>query len=119
MPYALQGVKGFVDNDALVLGSSAELVRRSTPKDNELSDKQHEDLKYEINVLSDCLVGVTCLENFNILLTVHLSIFIYYINQLDALNFIISLFQASTCFEHHVLIVRRANCIIQSLVSSH
>ena len=30
------------------------------------------------------------------------------INQLDALNFIISLFKASTCFEHHVLIVRRA-----------
>ena len=30
------------------------------------------------------------------------------INQLDALNFVISLFQASTCFEHHVLIVRRA-----------
>ena len=39
------------------------------------------------------------------------SIYIYLflnINQLDALNFIISLFQASTCFEHHVLIVRRA-----------
>ena len=30
------------------------------------------------------------------------------INQLDALNFIMSLFHASTCFEHHVLIVRRA-----------
>ena len=30
------------------------------------------------------------------------------INLLDALNFIISLFQASTCFEHHVLILRRA-----------
>ena len=45
--------------------------------------------------------------NFNILLTVHLNIFIININQLDALNFIISLFQASTCFEH-VLIVRRA-----------
>ena len=29
------------------------------------------------------------------------------INQFDALNFIISLFQASTCFEH-VLIFRRA-----------
>ena len=41
------------------------------------------------------------------------------INQLDALNFIINLFQASTCFEHHVPIVRRANCIIQHLVSSH
>ena len=30
------------------------------------------------------------------------------INQLDALNFIMSLFHASTCFEHHVLIVRRS-----------
>jgi len=30
------------------------------------------------------------------------------INQLDALNFITSLFQASTCFEHYVLIVRRS-----------
>ena len=29
------------------------------------------------------------------------------INQLDALNFIMSLFQASTCFEHYVLIVRK------------
>ena len=39
----------------------------------------------------------------------HHLIFIYLnINQLDALNFIISLFQASTCFEHHVLIVRRS-----------
>ena len=53
MPYALQGVKGFGDDDALVLGSSAELVRRSTPKDNELSAKLREDLKYKINVLSD------------------------------------------------------------------
>jgi hypothetical protein len=30
------------------------------------------------------------------------------INQLDALNFIMSLFHASTCFKHHVLIVRRS-----------
>jgi len=30
------------------------------------------------------------------------------IRQLDALNFIMSLFHASTCFEHHVLIVRRS-----------
>jgi len=29
------------------------------------------------------------------------------INQLDALNFM-SLFHASTCFEHHVLIFRRS-----------
>ena len=30
-------------------------------------------------------------------------------NQLDALNFIMSLFHASTCFENHVAIVRRPN----------
>ena len=34
------------------------------------------------------------------------------INQLDALNFIISLFHASTCFEHHVLINSvRSHCL--------
>ena len=31
------------------------------------------------------------------------------INQLDALNFIMSLFHASKCFEHYVLIIRRSN----------
>ena len=38
------------------------------------------------------------------------EIFILVINQLDAQNFCftISLFQASTCFEHHVLIIRRS-----------
>ena len=37
-----------------------------------------------------------------------ISIYLFInINQLDALNFMISLFQASTCFEHNVLIVRR------------
>jgi len=47
---------------------------------------------------------------FDVLLTVHLSIFILVINQLDAQNFCftISLFHASTCFEHHVLIIRRS-----------
>ena len=30
------------------------------------------------------------------------------INQIDALNFVMSLFHASTCFEHYVLIVRRS-----------
>ena len=34
--------------------------------------------------------------------------FILVINQPDAQNFIMSLFHASTCFEHHVLIARRA-----------
>jgi len=37
--------------------------------------------------------------------------FILVINQLDAQNvcFTISLFHASTCFEQHVLIIRRSN----------
>ena len=41
---------------------------------------------------------------------VHLSIFILVINELDAQNFCvtISLFHASTCFEHHVPIIRRS-----------
>ena len=40
--------------------------------------------------------------NFDVLLTVHHSLFISVINQLDAQNFCfkISLFHASTCFEH-------------------
>ena len=41
------------------------------------------------------------------------------INQLDALNFIMSLFQASTCFEHMCSSSGGQNCIIQPLVSSH
>ena len=37
----------------------------------------------------------------------HTAQYIYLnINQLDALNCIISLFHASTCFEHYVLIIR-------------
>jgi len=44
----------------------------------------------------------TLFSNFDVLLTVHLSIFISVINQLDAQNFCftISLFHACTCFEH-------------------
>jgi len=39
----------------------------------------------------------------------YIHIFVYLnINQLDALNFTVSLFHASTCFEHHVLIVKRS-----------
>ena len=41
------------------------------------------------------------------------------INQLDALNFLISLFQASACFEHMCSSSGGQNCIIQSLISSH
>jgi len=41
------------------------------------------------------------------------------INQLEALNIIISLFQAYTCFEHMCSSSEGQNCIIRSLVSSH
>jgi hypothetical protein len=41
------------------------------------------------------------------------------INQLDALNFIMNLFQASTCFEHMCSSSGGQNCTIQPLVSSH
>ena len=41
------------------------------------------------------------------------------INQLDALNFIMSLFYASTRFEHMCSSSGSQNCTIQSLVSSH
>ena len=49
-----------------------------------------------------------------------ISIYLFInINQLDALNFIISLFQASTCFEHMRSSSGGQNCIILSLVSSN
>ena len=58
---------------------------------------------------------------FDVLLTVHFSIFISVINQLDAQNFCftISLFHASTCFEHMCSSSGGQNCITQPLVSSH
>jgi len=58
---------------------------------------------------------------FDVLLTVHLSIFISEINQIDAQNFCftMSLFHASTCFEHMCSSSGGQNCITQPLVSSH
>jgi len=49
------------------------------------------------------------MSNFDVLLTVRLTIFISVINQLDAQNFCftIGLLYASTCFEQHVLVIRR------------
>ena len=51
--------------------------------------------------------GLQPSEIFEKILTKHLNKIYLNINQLDALNFIMSLFHASTCFEH-VLIVRRS-----------
>ena len=58
---------------------------------------------------------------FDVLLTVHLSIFISVINQLDAQNccFTVNLFHATTCFEHMCSSSGGQNCITQPLVSSH
>ena len=63
----------------------------------------------------------TQLYFFHVLLTVHLNIFISVINQLDAQYFCfrISLFHASTCFEHTCSSSGGQNCITQPLVSSH
>ena len=54
-------------------------------------------------------IGVMIPDDFDVLLTMHVSIFISVINQLDAQNFCftISLFHASTRFEH-MLIIRRS-----------
>ena len=49
-----------------------------------------------------------------------ISIYLFInIHQLDALNFIITLFQASTCLEHMCSSSGWQNCIIQSPVSLH
>ena len=51
---------------------------------------------------------VTWFNNFLFYFADRASQYIYlHINQPDALNFIMSLFRASTCFEHYVLIIRR------------
>ena len=74
-----------------------------------------------MSLLILCIVTADNPFLFEVLLTVNLSIilvtgqfnapilYIYLnINQFGALNFIMSLFHASTCFEHHVLIVRKS-----------
>jgi len=55
---------------------------------------------------------------FYVLLTVHLIIFISIINKLDEQNFCftISVFHASTCFEHMCSSSGTQNCITQPLV---
>jgi len=60
-------------------------------------------------------------QSSDVLLTVHLSIFISVINQLDAQNFCltISLFHVSTCFEHHVLIHQEVKIVLYSIWYHH
>ena len=58
---------------------------------------------------------------WDVLLTLHLNIFISVINQIDAQNicFKVRLFNACTCFEHMCSSSGGQNYIAQTLVSSH
>ena len=71
-----------------------------------------------LSVVYGLLPCTTLTDGSDILLTVHLSIFILVNNQLDAQNvcFTISLFHASTCFEHHVPIIRRSKLYYKASV---
>ena len=63
-----------------------------------------EDLLYGRNNVSRITLNYKSLIFFLIFCWPCISIYLFLnINQLDALNFIISLFQASTCFEHNQL----------------
>ena len=65
------------------------------------------------------VICLFCHPFFFFIFSLHLWSFYLNINQLDALNFIMSLFHASTCFEHKCSSSGGQNCTIQSLVSSH
>ena len=61
------------------------------------------------HITSSQYINPNILSSFDVLLTVHLGIFILVLtNLMHTICFTISLFNASTCFEHHVLIVRRS-----------
>ena len=70
----------------------------------------HGPIRISLFHASICFKHYVLITNFDVLLTVYLSIFISVINQLDAQNvcFTVSLFHASTCFEHYVFIIRRS-----------
>ena len=80
----------------------------------------HSDLLLKINAIkTEIKVHIRKLQlhvitwnstNFDVLLTVHLSIFILVINRHDAQNFVLQqvYFMPLTCFKQHVLIVRRS-----------
>ena len=78
-------------------------------------------IRVYITTISLCCLYCYMCWQFDVLLTVHLSIFISVINQLDAQNFCftISLFHPSTCFEHKCSSSGGQNCITQPLVSSN
>ena len=73
----------------------------------------HPETEISFKFIPKILMSKECIHFFGPL-CVYLNI-----NQLDALNFIMSLFHASTCFEHTCSSSGGQNCIIQPLVSSH
>ena len=83
------------------------IIRRLVLKIQAIWYHVHPHIQYKVGV--DTL-GLQVITNFDVLMTVHLSIFISVINQLDAqiFCFAISLFHASTCFEHYVFVIRRS-----------
>ena len=82
-----------------------------------MNDKRKEGIREETVVTE---LGEVREEMLNLMIqTRHIRSLFTNINQLDALNFMISLFQASTCFGHMYSSSGGQNCVIQSLVSSH
>ena len=69
---------------------------------SQVTDKMNTNKQLQASTRTTKPCSMNCTPNCDVLLTVHLSIFISVINQLDAQNFCftISLFRASTCFEH-------------------
>ena len=81
---------------------------------------KHKDSVSYVENFKDSHCRHICNNTFDVLLTVHFSIFVSVINQLGAQNFCftISLFHASTCFEHMCSSSGDQNCITQHLVQN-
>jgi len=79
----------------------------------QVTDKMNTNKQLQASTRTTEPCPMNCTLNFDVLLTVHFSIFISVINQLDAQNFCftISLFHASTCFEHMCSSSGGQNCI--------
>ena len=104
------------------MNSTSTPVKKTKNKVTKHKTNKHEFLNgnvkkiWKVNISVENYIQIVF---FYVLLTVHLSIFISVINQLDAQNFCftISLFHASTCFEHMCSLSGIQNCITQPLVS--
>jgi len=103
-------------------GSLYELVINNKAHNVRVLPYYRRTIYYAICITHYCFINKVKRElNFDVLLTVHLSIFISVNNQLDAQHFCftIRLFHASTCFEHMCSSSGGKNFITQPLVSSH